>query len=385
MKLAIITTHPIQYYAPVFKLLSQHKILKIKVFYTLGESGKNQYDPGFNQKISWDIPLLEGYDFQFQKNTSKKPGSDRFWGIVNPDLINEIEAWGADAVLVYGWAYRSHLKAIRHFKNKIPVFFRGDSTLLNKKNTLKNSIKNLFLTWVYSYVDHAFYVGKNSKAYFEKFGLRNTQLSFAPHAIDNERFAVDYNSEASVLRQKLGIAPEEILILFAGKLEPVKNPDLLLDAFENLNQPKTHLLFVGNGPLEAALKAKKESIKTASQVHFLNFQNQTAMPALYQACDLFCLPSRSESWGLAVNEAMACGKAILVSNQVGCAANLVLEGKNGSIFQSENQADLLQKLQQLMAHKALLTQFGTASASIIQPWNFMNAVEKMQQKILSYA
>ena len=385
MKLAIISTHPIQYYAPVFKLMAQHKTLKIKVFYTLGEIGKNPYDPGFNQKISWDIPLLEGYEFQFQQNTARKPGSDGFWGIINPNLIMEIEAWGADAVLVYGWAYQAHLKAIRHFKNKIPVFFRGDSTLLNKKNTLKNSIKKLFLTWVYTNIDHAFYVGKNNKTYFKKFGLKSRQLSFAPHAIDNERFVKDHTNESSALRKKLGIATEEILILFAGKLEQVKNPGLLLDAFGKLSQPNAHLLFAGNGPLETALKVKKELIKTASRVHFLDFQNQTSMPALYQACDLFCLPSRSETWGLALNEAMVCGKAVLVSDQVGCAADLVSNGKNGLIFQSENLSDLVQKLQQLCADKTLLTQFGTASAKIIQPWNFENSVKAMQQKILSHA
>lgn len=385
MRLAIITSHPIQYYAPVFKLLHQQKKLEVKVFYTLGESGKNQYDPGFNQKISWDIPLLEGYDFQFQTNTAKKPGSDHFRGIINPNLIHEIETWKADAILVYGWAYQAHLKAIWYFKNKIPVFFRGDSTLLNKKNSLKNSIKNVLLNRVYRHTDHAFYVGKNSKAYFEKFGLKNDQLTFAPHAIDNERFAKNYTTEALALRQKISVKPEKILILFAGKLEPVKNPDLLLNAFEKLNQPSTHLLFVGNGPLEKQLKAKKELLKTASQIHFIDFQNQSAMPGIYQACDLFCLPSKSETWGLAVNEAMACGKAVLVSDQVGCAVDLVFEEKNGAIFQSENELDLVQKLQRLIQHKTLLAQFGASSFNIIQSWNFTVSVEAMQQKILSYA
>ncbi|MGI4751809.1 MAG: glycosyltransferase family 4 protein [Janthinobacterium lividum] len=385
MKLAIISTHLIQYYAPVFKLLNQQKNLDIKVFYTLGEGGKNQFDPGFNQKISWDIPLLDGYDFQFQKNSAKKPGSDHFWGIINPNLIHEIEAWKADAILVYGWAYQAHLKAIRYFKNKIPVFFRGDSTLLNKKKGVKNSIKNLFLTWVYRHIDHAFYVGKNNMAYFEKFGLKYNQLTFSPHAIDNERFAKDYTTEALTLRKKINVKPEEILILFAGKLEPVKNPDLLLNAFEKLNQPNTHLLFVGNGPLEKQLKAKKELLKTASQIHFINFQNQSAMPGIYQSCDLFCLPSKSETWGLAVNEAMACGKAILVSDQVGCAADLVLEEKNGAVFQSENEVSLVQQLQKLCQHKTLLAQFGASSLNIIQPWNFLVSVKAMQQQMLSYA
>lgn len=385
MRLAIITTHPIQYFAPVFQLLHQQKKIEIRVFYTLGEAGLNQHDPGFSRSINWDIPLLDGYNFQFQKNTAKNPSSHGFWGIVNPDLIKEIEDWKADAILVYGWAYQNHLKAMRYFKGKIPVFFRGDSTLLDKKNSLKNSIKSILLRWVYRYADHAFFVGINNKAYFKKFGLKENQLTFAPHAVDNDRFAKDRSAEAAALRKKLGINPKEIVILFAGKLEPVKNPDLLLDAFETLDQQNTHLLYVGNGPLEKELKAKKAVLKTASRIHFLDFQNQSTMPCIYQSCDLFCLPSNSETWGLAINEAMACGKAILVSNKVGCAADLVFEGKNGLAFQSGNEEDFVRKLRSLSQHKLLLEEYGYASAEIIKSCNFENEVEAMQEKILNYA
>ena len=382
--MAIITTHPIQYYAPVFKLLHQQKDMEVKVFYTLGEIGMNQHDPGFGKKVKWGLPLLQNYPYQFQKNTSKKPGSHSFWGIKNPDLISEIKAWKADAILVYGWAYQSHLQALRYFKNKIPVFFRGDSNLLNQKKGAKNSIRNIFLRWVYSNVDHAFFVGTNNKAYFKKFGFKEHQLTFAPHAIDNDRFSQDFLAEAAAIRAKLGIGKNEILILFAGKMEPVKNANSLLEAFENLNQPNAHLLLVGNGPLENELKAKKGVLKTASRIHFLDFQNQLSMPFIYQSCNLLCLPSNSETWGLAVNEAMACGKAILVSDKVGCAVDLVFEEKNGSIFQAGNVLDLTKKLRQLCENKALLEEYGKASAQIIQKWNFKIAVEAMQKKILEY-
>lgn len=387
MRLAIITTHPIQYYAPLFKLLNQHKKLEIKVFYTWGEAGLNPNDPGFGRNISWDLPLLDGYDFQFEENTAKKPGSHGFWGIKNPDLIKNIKAWKADVLLVFGWAYQSHLQVLIHFKNKIPIFFRGDSTLLDKKSSVKNSIKNFLLKLIYSRVDHAFYVGTNNKAYFKFFGLQEKQLTFTPHSIDNERFATEKPIEVSALRKKFGVGSEKILIVFAGKLEPKKNPILLLQAFETLNQPNTHLLFVGNGPLEKQLKAQKTLLKTASRIHFLDFQNQLQMPVIYQACDLFCLPScgPGETWGLAVNEAMACSKAVLVSDKVGCAADLIAEGKNGFIFQSGNEMDLMLKLQNLCRQKSMLKIYGQASAAIIKSWNFNATATAMENAILDYA
>ncbi|RYY06483.1 MAG: glycosyltransferase, partial [Sphingobacteriaceae bacterium] len=165
----------------------------------------------------------------------------------------------------------------------------------------------------------------------------------------------------------------------------VKNAGLLLQAFETLNQPNTHLLFVGNGPLENELKSKKTWLKTASRIHFLDFQNQSAIPAIYQSCDLFCLPSKSETWGLAVNEAMACSKAILVSDKVGCAADLISEGKNGFTFQSENEADLVLKLQNLCQQKSNLQAYGQASAEIIKSWSFNATATAIENAILSYA
>ena len=155
-KLAIISTHPIQYNAPLFKLLQQRGNVHIKVFYTWGSQVmEDKYDPGFGKKIKWDIPLLDGYEYEWVENIAKDPGSHHFPGIDNPGLVASIENWKADAVLVYGWSFKSHLKVMRYFKGKIPVFFRGDSVLLNQRSQLKVLLRKLFLKWVYSHIDIA--------------------------------------------------------------------------------------------------------------------------------------------------------------------------------------------------------------------------------------
>lgn len=371
MRLAIITTHPIQYYAAVFKLLA--KEIDVKVFYTWGSGAKEKFDPGFGKTISWDIPLLDGYVYQWVENTAVKPGSHHFKGIINPDLIKHITDWGAEAILVYGWSYHSHLKALRHFKNKIPVYFRGDSTLIDAKPGVRSLLRSLVLSWIYSHVDHAFYVGMNNKAYFKKNGLKNEQLTFAPHAIDNDRFAEDRTDEAATLRQKLGIKTGEILVLFAGKLEDKKSPGLLLDAFTTLNMTNTHLLFIGNGLLEIALKTKAGKNRN---VHFIAFQNQSIMPAIYQACDLFCLPSKGpgETWGLAVNEAMAAGKPVLVSDKCGCNVDLVLPGFTGEVFEAGNPASATATLGALLRDKAALFYLGNNAKVKIADWSFAKQV-----------
>ncbi len=381
LKLAIVTTHPIQYYAPIFKLLHERQIIEIKVFYTWGKSAQNKYDPGFDKNIAWDIPLLDAYPFEWAENKSTKPGSHHFNGIINPKLIKQVKSYNPNAVLVIGWAYHSHLKLIRYFKNKIPVYFRGDSTLLDEKHSLKSALKSIFLKWVYSHINHAFYNGVNNKAYFKKYGLKENQLSFAPHAIDNERFSVSRANEAEELKQKSGIPTTATVILFAGKLEEKKDPALLLDAFIQINDPTLHIIFTGNGQLESSLKMKAGAY---TNVHFIDFQNQSNMPVVYQACDLYCLPSKGpgESWGLAVNEAMACGKAVLVSDKCGCAVDLVTDKKNGAIFKSENLDDLLIQLKELTQSKNTLAEYGSNSFKIIEPWNFLNVAKAIENKLL---
>ncbi|KQC02435.1 glycosyltransferase family 4 protein [Pedobacter sp. Hv1] len=374
-KLAIISTHPIQYYAPIFRLLDNK--MDIQVFYTRGDVP--QYDHGFKKNISWDIPLTDGYTYEFLENTAKDKGSHHFKGIINPNAITKINDFKPDAILIYGWAYQSHLKIMRHFKGKILIYFRGDSTLIDQQPGFKNILRSIFLKWVYQHIDTAFYVGTANYAYFKKYGLKEKQLVFAPHAIDNTRFSTDRKDEADQLREKLNIDKEDILILFAGKLEPKKDPELLLDAFIKLNSTNIHLLFVGNGVLEEQLKAKVKN-DHLENVLFMDFQNQTQMPVVYQACDLFCLPSKGpgETWGLAVNEAMAAGKAVLVSDKVGCASDLVTN-HTGAIFKSRDLADLSQKLIALTKDKTILKINGQNAFITIQNWSFeqqINAISK---------
>ena len=382
MKLAIITTHPIQYYAPVFELLAESDQVDLMVFYTWGEASIKKHDQGFGKVIEWDIPLLEGYRHTFLKNKAKDPGTHHFTGIKNPNSINKIDHFNPNVILIFGWGWSSHLAIIRHYKGKVPIWFRGDSTLIDEKVSFKSLLRTFFLTFVYSHVDKVFYVGEANKAYFLKNGLKEHQLIFAPHAIDNSRFEKDKSKESMEIRQGLGLSDMDILILFAGKLEPKKDPLILLEAFIKTARPNLHLLFLGNGILENALKLKVKK-GCLDKIHFKDFQNQKKLPAYYQACDLFCLPSKGpgETWGLAVNEAMACGKAVLVSDKVGCYLDLVKNNINGKIFESYNINSLKQNLLFLTQSKSTLINYGLASRKIISEYSFKRIAETIISEI----
>lgn len=375
-KLAIIITHPIQYYSPLFKLLSERNKIQIKVFYTWEQSQKKVYDEKFGKEIKWDIPLLDGYDYTFVKNTSKNPNSGSFKGVINPTLNSEIKNWKADAILVFGWNHDSHFMAMRYFKGKIPVYFRGDSTLIDEIPGFKTILRRFWLKFVYRFTDFAFYVGKNNKQYFLKHGLKETQLIFAPHAIDNDRFYdkdEKYSKKANHWKKDLGISQNSLVFLFVGKFEPKKNPFLLIEAAKQFPQHK--FLFVGNGELEDEMKQK-----AGQNVVFLPFQNQTLMPIVYRLGDVFILPSQGpgETWGLAVNEAMACNKAILVSDKVGCAVDLVQNNENGFIFKSNNIDDLVKKI---TLYKNNLISFSKQSYIKIHSWTFEKITDTIENTI----
>lgn len=349
------------------------------VFYTWSQSESGlKYDPGFGKDIQWDLPLLDGYPYRFVENISGDPGSHHNKGIDNPSLIGEIKTWMPDAVMVYGWNFKSHLAAMRYFKGKIPVLFRGDSTLLGEKAGIKKILRRLYLRYIYSNADIALYAGEANKAYFLKHGFAEKDLVFMPHAIDNKRFEPTDATErrAGEIRDSLSIPKEAVVFLFAGKLDDNKRPAMPAKIFTSAELKNAFLLIAGSGKNEEELK---NTFAKENNIRFLPFQNQQEMPALYAAADVFVLPSVNETWGLAVNEAMAAGKAVIVSDGCGAACDLVTPA-NGNVFRKNSEEELKNAVFRFAADKRIAAEAGKVSRQIISRYSYADdcpAVEKI--------
>jgi glycosyltransferase involved in cell wall biosynthesis len=385
-RLAIVSSHPIQYYSPVFRALANSPEIDLRVFYTWSQlADEPMFDPGFKTEVAWDLPLLDGYPYQFVRNIAKRPGTHHFAGLHTPTLIRDIEAWNPDAVLVYTWNSRSHLQALRHFKGRLPVLFRGDSTLLDERSWWRDRLRKWFLTWVYSHVDIPIAVGSNNREYFAWCGIPTQRIAFAPHSVDTLRFAADstaHESRAAKWREMLGIEPDAVVFLFAGKLQSKKNPLLLLDAFEALNDA-SHLVFVGSGEMEAMLKDKAAARRN---VHFMPFQNQSLMPAVYRLGDVFVLPSQGpeETWGLALNEAMASGRAVIASSKVGGARDLIQGEVGGWVFESRNQGALLAALRRAAGlGRTGLHELGRAAQLHSERWSTQESARLIAEAVIA--
>ncbi len=388
VRLAIISTHPIQYHAPLFKALAESATVRPRVFFTWSQTagGAAVVDPGFGKAFAWDIPLLEGYEHEFVPNVARRPASGHFWGLRNPQLTHLIEKWTADAVLVFGWNAASHLAALRHFKGRIPVFFRGDSTLLDRGSAWRTAARRAALWWVYRHVDIAIAVGSNNTEYFRWCGVPAGHIAFAPHAIDTNRFSdatATQESRAGEWRRALGIPPRARTILFAGKFLPKKQPGLLLEAFLESGTPG-HLIFVGSGVLEPELRARADG---RADVHFVPLQNQLIMPVVYRLGDVFVLPSRGpgETWGLALNEAMASGRAVISSDKVGGARDLVSSGVNGWMFEAGSREQLTATLRRALAcGPETLRTMGEAARRTSAEWSIAAAAAGIERTVATY-
>jgi glycosyltransferase involved in cell wall biosynthesis len=298
-KLAIISSHPIQYYAPWFRHLANQTQLSVRVFYLWNFGITQQIDPGFQTSIQWDIPLLQGYQYEFVPNVSSCPGTRSFWGLQNPDLLKRVKAYKPDAVLMMAYNYASLYRFLWEWPvNQIPVLFRGDSHRLILRTGLKEIIKRQVIRSIYRRFSAFLYVGKANYHYFREHGVKDQQLFFSPHAVDNDRFinsTASAKSQARAWKRELNIPEDHAVILFSGKFEPKKRPFDLCNAFIRSQLKKTALLFVGTGPLEEELKHYCDHY---SNIYFAPFQNQSLMPRTYAIADLFVLPSYGpgETW-----------------------------------------------------------------------------------------
>jgi glycosyltransferase involved in cell wall biosynthesis len=374
-RLAIVVSHPIQYYAPWFRQLALQPELDVLVFHLWDGGVTSRHDPGFGQSICWDQPLLEGYPSCFVPNSAVEPGSHHFGGLRNPGLVDRLLAWRPDALLLFGYAYQSHLQLLLDPRLwRLPILLRGDSHELFPRQGLSSRLSLFARRLLFSRFAAALAVGQANSSYLRGSGIPPSKIVLAPHAVDNARFqhaAPVASAEALVWRRHLKIDPDALVVLFAGKFEAKKRPLDLLEAFIQLRHPSAVLVFVGSGVLEASLR-RRAAVLPEGRVVFAGFQNQSGMPTVYAVADLVVLPSygSGETWGLCINEAMNLGRPVIVSSHVGCGPDLVIPGRTGWIFEAGHVAVLQRCLAIALADPQRLRCMGYAARLHIDNFSY---------------
>jgi glycosyltransferase involved in cell wall biosynthesis len=347
LRIGFLVSHPIQYYAPIFRALATR--CDLTVYFAHRQSAEQQASAGFGVAFDWDVDLLSGYRSQFLTNVSRLPSTDRFWGCDTPGIRQEIARGRFDAFIVPGWALWSYWQAVRACRRLgVPVLVRGDSQLRGRRNALLRGAKELAFSRLLRCFDGYLYVGQRNREYLLHYGAPASRLTFSPHCVDNDAF----QAGADAARQRVAAAARtgRRRIVFVGKLIPRKHPlDLLRAAVLLKSQGlSVDVAFVGSGELAGSLEQFARTAGLA--VRFHGFVNQSELPAMYASADVIALPSdASETWGLVINEAMACGVPAVVSDAVGCGPDLVETDQTGAVFPVGDIAGLAKALVSVFA------------------------------------
>jgi len=334
MKIGILSSHPIQYQAPWFRKLAQQA--DIHVYFAHRATKQDQANAGFSIEFDWDVDLISGYPYTFLENISKNPGVNSFNGCNTPEISKIIQVGSYDAFVVNGWYLKSYIQAIwACHRYKVPVFIRGDSQLGTQKSFIKRAIKKVVYGYLFQYIDGFLSVGKRFHDYLNHYSVPDSKIFFVPHFVDNEWFSkqLEIVSPGKLISIKKEMGGEKLKLLFVGKFIHKKNPIDVINILSELRELGVDAVgvFVGDGELreEIIVKAKNLSV----DVRMLGFKNQSELPVIYSVADLLILPSDAgETWGLVVNEALACGTPAVVSKSVGCVPDLIDEEITGTIF-----------------------------------------------------
>ncbi len=359
-QVAYLVSHPIQYQAPFLRYLAREADFELTTFFLSDFSTRLHRDRGFDAELKWDVPLLEGY-----RSVTLSAAPEVVWNRPFPrrELGARLLNGGFDALWIHGWAQLAQLwTLLRAGQKKIPVLLRGESVPA-ARSLLRRSVLRKLLGRAQAFLP----IGRRNRAFYRSLGFEEGALHDVPYAVDNDFFRLRSREAAKTreeLRSELDLQPGRPVLLFASKLIARKRPEDLLTAHASLrrNHPglDPYLLIVGEGPLRGALESRARCT-SRGDVRFLGFQNQSRLPALYDLADVFVLPSRFETWGLVLNEAMNAACPVVASEGVGAVPDLVVPGVTGYSYPAGDTDRLTELLADLLGDEPRRLRMGQAA------------------------
>jgi glycosyltransferase involved in cell wall biosynthesis len=372
LRLAHVVSHPIQYFAPLYREIAATGAVDLTVYFMSDATLRDHHDPGFDRPVKWDIDLVGGYRHRIVRSASGRPVRAGLRQLPQVDLLWELSTGRYDVIWLHG--YNNSTLALACLAGRAvrrPVLIREEQTLLEPRSWIKAVVKETGLRLLLRQVG-GLYIGEESRRYLQHFGVPEQRLFPALYCVDNERLQEQARvlaGDRQAIRASLGVTDDNPVVLFCGKLVDRKGPMELLRAFGEVRARRPcWLLFAGEGPLRADIE---EAVRTGfiENVHILGFLNQTELPRAYCAADMFVLPSKyNETWGLVVNEAMIFGLPVITSDHVGCSLDLVHHGRNGFVTRAGFVSDLSYAIETLVSDEALRAGFGANSRSLIAPF-----------------
>jgi glycosyltransferase involved in cell wall biosynthesis len=371
-RVAIVASHVIQYQDPFFRLLAQEPALDVTVLFCSDEGASVYRDVDMGTSLRWDLDLLHGYRHQFLRNRGRGNG---FFRLLNPELAVAIARGHYDAVVfMTGWAWASAwLGFAACWLLRVPFLLFGDSSFVPEERSIRARLRSGILRALFGLTSGFLISGAFNADYYAHYGADRRRFFPMPWAIDNDRFFAESRfapGERDALRKRYGIAPDRMVILFSAKLIERKDPRTLLAAFAAMkHRDQAALVFMGDGVLRPELESMVAE-QGLRDVHFIGFVNQTEIPKHYAMSDVFVLPSAFDPRATVINEAMASGLPVILTDRCGPVGDIAREGENAFVIRFGDRRTLAERLDRLAADEALRRRMGERSREIIAPWSY---------------
>ncbi|HEY4742772.1 MAG TPA: glycosyltransferase family 4 protein [Candidatus Acidoferrales bacterium] len=374
-RLLILATHPVQYVSPLIRLMARNAKLDVLVAYLSLRGARPYADRGFGIEISWDIPLLEGYPWIELGKKDQSGKKTRGWGLIRlyREIWNLVRNGKFDVLYVSGYNFPEAWAALLSAKcHGTAIIFHTDAHLMRTPNThspLRLLVKRLALQRVFALAAGVLVSSTGGFEYVKSLGVAEDRIFLAGSVVDNDWWTEQSAQvDRGEVRRSWNIPADASVVLFCAKLQSLKRPGDLVEAFWRAKVANSYLVFAGDGHLRAALEQQVQDLGIAERVRFLGFVNQSGLPRVYVASDLLVLPSEYESFGVVMNEGMICGCAVIVSDRVGGKYDLVREGETGYIFPCGEVDALADILRKLLDDPAKLKRMGAAAVERMKSW-----------------
>ncbi|MEB3242535.1 MAG: glycosyltransferase family 4 protein [Cyanobacteriota bacterium] len=393
-RLAVLLTHPVQYFKPVFQGLAADPAIALQVVFGCDHGSTRSLDPDFGVAFAWDSAPTEGFPHTILSPAPLAVLSQPRGGLaLARQASRTIAAWRPDAVLIFSYSplfitASSLLLASRGLR----LWLRAETTdQALERSPWKERLRSLALRRYYQRFDHVFPIGRQSEAHYQRLGVEAARRTTARYAVDQDFFAAQvrhWRPRREALRAELGLPPDGFVLLFVGKLSPVKDPLLIPAALEQLRQDparlplwqRLHVVVVGDGVLRPALEDALDRTLPGRH-HAMGFQNQRELGRFYALADALLLPSRQgETWGLVVNEALQFGCGVICSDRVGCAADLVNGQPWGRVHASGEAGELAAAIASLAAEPPE-RQRPPAEITLPHPRDLVQAIQRQLRSL----
>jgi glycosyltransferase involved in cell wall biosynthesis len=392
IRLAYLVSHPIQYQAPLLRRIAQEPDIDLTVFFGSDFSVRSYQDEGFGVDVKWDVPLLDGYRHIFlpviRDDGTQTVTTPLNYGIYSA-LRGSADEPGFDALWVHGYAMVNALHGMLAAKALgIPVLLRADMWLRDRpRSGPKLLLKKMFFQLLKNMVDGILPVGTLNTEYWRHYLGDEVPLFLMPYAVDNDYFQQRSREAVATrddLRQELNLEPGRPVILFASKLQQRKHCSDLLDAYGLLlkdgKNPVPYLVIVGDGEERSALEQKART-SGLTDIRFCGFRNQSELPRFFDIASVFVLPARHEPWGLIVNEVMNAGRAVIITDDIGCQPDLVTNGVEGYVYPVRDVEALANALRRVLATPETAETMGINALRRISAWSFEEDVAALRKAI----